>query len=74
MALFKHFSSTLQLKGKIVSVDTYPNSIKINYDIILLDIEPIYKYIDEKDIVEIDMFLIPLINSITLNYKVEVLI
>lgn len=50
---FTHLFSPLQLKGKIVSVDTYPNSIEINYDIMLLDIKHLYKHIDEKDIVEI---------------------
>lgn len=50
---FTHLFSPLQLKGMIVSVDTYPNSIEINYDIMLLDIKHLYKHIDEKDIVEI---------------------
>lgn len=51
--IFTYPIDAFELKGKITSVDTYLYSMAIEYDIMLLSEEHLFKGIDEKHIVGI---------------------
>ncbi len=54
IVIFSYPHKQFELKGKIVMVDTYPNSTTIEYDIMLLDESHLYKHLDESYIKGID--------------------
>ena len=53
IVVFTYPFETMEHKGKIVGVDAYYNSLKLNYNIKLLNEERLFEHVDERYIVAI---------------------
>ena len=53
IVLFTYPIDLFELKGKIVSVDTYRNSVEINYDIMSLDSKQLCHTVNEESIINL---------------------